>query len=217
MPVTPGAVRCEMREAVASVEARGLPGEWRSKPATPRRILGYARNAVAPVCTLRAHVLLSRIGLHELLSRQGALLTDILYLFPTLGSLCCRKTPQLAVFATLQGALSPQLLPCIELLLPLRLQICLRLRIRHVCPGLRVRHVWPGLRVRHVWLCLRGRRALTLAFCTQFLLPDMPLLLNVALLLLNIAIDRRRRLVALRGRKIWPLRLGRHRTRNVRC
>jgi hypothetical protein len=140
--VTPGAVRCEMREAVASAEACGLPGEWRSKPATPRRILGYARNAVTPVRTLRAHVLLRRIGLHKLLSRQGALLTDIPYLFPALGSLCCRKTPQLAVFATLQGALSPQLLPCIELLLPLRLQSCLRLCIRHVCPGLRVRHVW---------------------------------------------------------------------------
>ena len=120
-------MRCETREAVASVEVRGLRGERRSKPATPRRILGYARNAVTPVRTLRAPVLLRRIGLHKLLSRRGALLTDILYLFPALGSLCCRKTPQLAVFATLQGALSPQLLPCIELLLPLRPQICVRL------------------------------------------------------------------------------------------
>jgi hypothetical protein len=211
-----------MREAVASVEACGLPGEWRSKPATPRRILGYARNAVTPVCTLRAHVLLRRIWLHKLLSRQGALLTDIPYLFPALGSLCCRKTPQLAVFATLQNALSPQLLPCIELLLPLRLQICLRLRIRHVC---------SGLRVRPVWLCLcglRGRRELTLPFCTQLLsldVPlllnlalrslDVPLLLNVALLLLNIAVDHCRCLMALRSRKIWPGRVGR-RARDVR-
>jgi hypothetical protein len=206
--VTPGAVRCETREAVASVETRGLPGERCSKPAAPRRILGYARNAVTPVRTLRAYVLLRRIGLHKLLSRQRALLTDIPYLFPALGSLCCRKTPQLAVFATLQGALSPQLLPCIELLLPLRLQIGLGLGVRHVC---------LRLYIRHVWLCLRARRELTLAFCTQLLSLDVPLLLNVTLLLLNIAIDHRRRLMALRGRKIWPLRLGRHRTRNVRC
>ena len=119
---------------------------------------------------------LRRIGLHKLLPVQCALLTCIPYLFPALGSLCRRKTPQLAVFATLQGALSPQLLPRIELLLPLRLQIGLGLRVRHVC---------PGLRVRHVWLCLRGRRELTLAFCTQLLSLDVPLLLNVPLLLLT--------------------------------
>ena len=199
MPVTPGAMRCEMCEAVTSVEVRGLRCERCSKPATPRRILGYARNAVTAVRTLCTHIRLRRIGLHKLLSRQCALLTCTLYLFPALGSLRCRKTPQLAVFATLQGAFSPQLLPRIELLLPLRLQIGL------------------GLRVRHVWLCLRGRRELTLAFCTQLLSLDVPLLLNVPLLLLNIAVDHRRRLMALRGRKIWPRPVRRRRARDVRC
>ena len=203
-------MRSEMCEAVTPADVGGLRCKWCGKPATPRRILGYARSTITAVRTLRTRIRLRlrRIRLHKLLPIQCALLTGIPNLVPPLGFLRCRNTPQLAVFTTLQGAFSPQLLPCIELLLPLRLQICLRLRIRHVC---------PGLRVRHVWLCLRGRRALTLAFCTQLPSPDMPLLLNVALLLLNIAIDRRRRLVALRGRKIWPLRLGRHRTRNVRC
>ena len=205
MPVTPGPMRCEMREAMASVEARGLSGERRSKPATPRRILGYARNAVTAVRALRTNVGLRRIGLQKLLSRRGALLTCILYLFPALGSLCRRKTPQRTVFATLQDAFSPQLLPRIELLLPLRLQIGL---------GLCVRHVRPGLRVRHVLLC---RPELTLAFCTQLLSLNVPFLLNVPLLLLNIAIDPRRRLMALRGSKIWPRPARRRRARDVRC
>ena len=199
MPVTPGAMRCEMCEAVTPADIGGLRGEWRGKPATPRRIIGYALNAVTPVCALCANIRLRRIGLHKLLSRQRALLTCAPYLFPALCSLRCRNTPQLAVFTTLQGAFSPQLLPCIELLLPLRLQICL------------------GLRVRHVWLCLRGRRELTLAFCTQLLSLDVPLLLNVPLLLLNVAVDHSRRLVALRGRKIWPRPVRRRRARDVRC
>jgi hypothetical protein len=99
-------------------------------------------------------------------------------------------------------------LPCIELLLPLRLQIG---------PGLRVRHVCPGLRARRILLCLRGRRELTLAFCTQLLSLDVALLLNMPLLLLNVAVDHRRRLVALRGRKIWPRPVRRRRARDVRC
>jgi hypothetical protein len=44
----------------------------------------------------------------------------------------------------------------------------------------------------------------------------VPLLLNVPLLLLNIAIDHRRRRVALRSRKIWPRCVGRRRARDVR-
>ena len=101
MPVTPGAMRCEMCEAVTPAEVGGLRGEWRGKPATPRRILGYARNVVTSVRTLRAHVRLRRIGLHKLLPVQCALLTCISYLLPSLGSLRRRKPPQLAVFTTL--------------------------------------------------------------------------------------------------------------------
>jgi hypothetical protein len=42
---------------------------------------------------------------------------------------------------------------------------------------------------------------LTLAFCTQLLSLNVSVLLNVPLLLLNIAVNHRRRLVALRGGK----------------
>ena len=202
MPVTPGAMRCEMREALAPVETGGLSGERCGKTTTARRILGYALSAVTPVRALRTNVRLRRIGLHKLLPVQCTLLTRILYLLPALGSLCRRKTPQLAVFTTLQGVFSPQLLTRIELLLLLRLQIGLGLGVRHVCLGLCIRHVCLGLRVRHVWLCLRGRRELTLAFCTQLLSLNVPLLLDVPLLLLNIAIDHRRRLLALGRGKI---------------
>lgn len=208
MPVTPGAMRCEMCEAVTPADIGGLRCKWCGKPAAPRRIIGYALNAITPVCALCTNARLRRIGLHKLLSRQRALLTCVPYLFPALCPLRCRNTPQLAVFTTLQGAFSPQLLPCIELLLPLRLQICLGLRVRHVC---------PGLRARRILLCLRGRRELTLAFCTQLLSLDVALLLNMPLLLLNVAVDHSRRLVALRGRKIWPRPVRRRRARDVRC
>ena len=210
MPVTPGAMRSEMCEAVTPADVGGLRCEWCREPATPRRILGYARSTITAVRTLRTRIRLRlrRIRLHKLLPIQCALLTGIPNLVPPLGFLRCRNTPQLAVFTTLQGAFSPQLLPCIELLLPLRLQIG---------PGLRVRHVCLGLRARRILLCLRGRRELTLAFCTQLLSLDVALLLNMPLLLLNVAVDHRRRLVALRGRKIWPRPVRRRRARDVRC
>ena len=210
MAVTPGAMRCEMCEAVTPADVGGLRGEWRGKPATPRRILGYARSTITAVRTLRTRIRLRlrRIGLHKLLPIQCALLTGIPNLVPPLGSLRGRNTPQLAVFAALQGAFSPQLLPRIELLLPLRLQIGLGLRVRRVC---------PRLRARRILLCLRGRRELTLAFCTQLLSLDVALLLNMPLLLLNVAVDHSRRLVALRGRKIWPRPVRRRRARDVRC
>ena len=210
MPVTPGAMRSEMCEAVTPADVGGLRCKWCGKPATPRRILGYARSTITAVRTLRTRIRLRlrRIRLHKLLPIQCALLTGIPNLVPPLGFLRCRNTPQRAVFTTLQGAFSPQLLPCIELLLPLRLQIG---------PGLRVRHVCPGLRARRILLCLRGRRELTLAFCTQLLSLDVALLLNMPLLLLNVAVDHRRRLVALRGRKIWPRPVRRRRARDVRC
>ena len=210
MPVTPGAMRSEMCEAVTPADVGGLRCKWCGKPATPRRILGYARSTITAVRTLRTRIRLRlrRIRLHKLLPIQCALLTGIPNLVPPLGFLRCRNTPQRAVFTTLQGAFSPQLLPCIELLLPLRLQIG---------PGLRVRHVCLGLRARRILLCLRGRRELTLAFCTQLLSLDVALLLNMPLLLLNVAVDHRRRLVALRGRKIWPRPVRRRRARDVRC
>jgi len=210
VPVTPGAMRSEMCEAVTPADVGGLRCKWCGKPATPRRILGYARSTITAVRTLRTRIRLRlrRIRLHKLLPIQCALLTGIPNLVPPLGFLRCRNTPQRAVFTTLQGAFSPQLLPCIELLLPLRLQIG---------PGLRVRHVCPGLRARRILLCLRGRRELTLAFCTQLLSLDVALLLNMPMLLLNVAVDHRRRLVALRGRKIWPRPVRRRRARDVRC
>ena len=210
MPVTPGAMRSEMCEAVTPADVGGLRCKWCGKPATPRRILGYARSTITAVRTLRTRIRLRlrRIRLHKLLPIQCALLTCAPYLFPALCSLRCRNTPQLAVFAALQGAFSPQLLPCIELLLPLRLQIG---------PGLRVRHVCPGLRARRILLCLRGRRELTLAFCTQLLSLDVALLLNMPLLLLNVAVDHRRRLMTLGRRKIWPRPGRRCRARDVRC
>jgi len=189
----------EMCEAVTPADVGSLRCEWRGKPATPRRILGYARSTITAGRALCAHVLLRRIGLHKLLPIRCALLTGILNLFPPLGSLRGRKTSQLTVFATLQGAFSPQLLPRIELLLPLRLQICL------------------GLCVRPVWPCLRGRRELTLALGTQLLSLNVPLLPNVPLLLLNVAVDHRRRLMTLGRRKIWPRPGRRCRARDVRC
>jgi hypothetical protein len=176
-------MRCEACEALATVETSGLSGERRSEPAAARRIRRHAGNVVAPVCALRTKVRLGCIGLHKLLSRQGALLTGIPYFLTPLRALGCRKAPQFTVFATLQGAFSPQLLPRVKLLLALRLQICLRLCARPSCPG----------------LCVR--RELTLAFCTQLLSLNVSVLLNVPLLLLNIAVNHRRRLVALRGGK----------------
>ena len=94
-------MRCEMCEALTPVEAGGLPGERRGKPAAARHIRCHAGNVVTSVRTLRAHVLLRRIGLYKLLPVQFALLTCIPYLLPSLGSLCRRKPPQLAVFTTL--------------------------------------------------------------------------------------------------------------------
>jgi hypothetical protein len=114
-------MRSEVCEAVTPADVGGLRGEWRREPAPPCGILRNTCDAVAAVRALCAHVLLRRIGLHKLLAGQRALLTCIPYLLTSLCSLSCRKTPQLAVFATLQGAFSPQLLPRVELLLPLRL------------------------------------------------------------------------------------------------
>lgn len=173
-----------------------LRGKGRSKPAAPRRILRYACDAVAAVRALRTNIRLRRIGLHKLLPRQSALLTCVPYLFTPLRSLRWRKMPQLTVLSTLQGSLSTQLLRCIEFLLPLRLQIC-----RSLC----IRHGSPGLCVRHVRFCLHGRRPLALAFCAQLLPLKVPLLLlNVTLLLLNAAVDRCRCLLSLRRRNVWP-------------
>jgi hypothetical protein len=133
---------------------------------------------------------LRRIGLHELLPGQRTLLTGIPDFFPPLGSLRRRKTPQLAIFATLQGAFSPQLLARVDLLLPLRPQVGLSLRAGHV-----------GLR-------LRGWCPLALPFCAQLLPLNVPLLLDLPLLLLDAPVDHRRCLMALGRRKIWPRDIG---------
>lgn len=199
MPVTPGAVRCEMRETMAPADVGSLCCEWRREPAPPCGILGYPRSTITAVRALCAHVLLRRIWLHKLLAGQCALLTSIPYFFTSLRSLRRRKALQLAIFTALQGAFSSQLLPRIELLLTSRLQVRLNLRTRCVRP------------------CLRGRVRLTLAFSTQLLSLDVPLLLNVPLLLLNIAIDHRRCLLALGRRKIWPRPGWRGRACDVRC
>jgi hypothetical protein len=128
-------MRREVREAVPPAEAVApeagvLRCESRGKSTAASRVRGHARrDVVASVRTLFAHVRLRSVGLHKLLPGQSALLTCILYLFPSLRSLCRRKASQLAVFTTLQGAFSTQLLLCIELLLPLRLHVCLGLRI----------------------------------------------------------------------------------------
>jgi hypothetical protein len=156
------------------------------KTAAPRCILRYACNAVAAVRALCTKVRLRRIGLHKLLSRQSALLTCITYLFTSLGPLRRRKTSQFAVFATLQGTLRAQLLRCIELPLPLRLQIC------------------PGLCIRYVRPCLRGRRQLTLAFCAKLLSLRVPFSLSMSLLLLNATVDHCRGPLALGRRDVGP-------------
>src|SRR4029079_19156372 len=114
-----------MRETMAPADVGGLRCEWRGKPAAPRRILGYPRRTITAVHALCARVPLRRIGLHKLLAGQCALLTGIPYFFTSLPSTRRRKSLQLAISAALQGAFSSQLLPRIELLLPLRLQICL--------------------------------------------------------------------------------------------
>jgi hypothetical protein len=197
-------MRCEALEAVTTVNACGPCGEWRGKASAPCRILRYTCNAITAVCALFAHIPLWRIGLHKLLSRQSALLTRIMNLLAPLGPLCRRETSQLAVLATLQGAFGALLLARIELLLALRLQV-----------------VGLSLPVRRIGLCLRRRSRLALSRRTQLLLLlllacgtqllslNVRRLLNMPLLLLNVTIDHRRRLMALRRRKIWP--------RNVRC
>src|SRR5262245_56148086 len=156
-------MRCKVREAVPPVEAVApidagvLRCERRGKSAPARRVRSHSRDIVTSIRALCTYVRLRSIGLHKLLPGQSALLTCIPYLFTSLRALCCRKTPQFAVFTALQGAFSTQLLPCIELLLSLRLQTCPGLRIRHICLGLCVRHVWPR----------RCGRLLTLAFRTH--------------------------------------------------
>jgi hypothetical protein len=67
--------------------------------------------------------------LDKLLSGQSALLTCITDLLAPLRPLRRRKTLKLAVFATLQGAFSALLLARIELVLTLRLQAGLSLRV----------------------------------------------------------------------------------------
>src|SRR5215467_13706207 len=91
-------------EAVAPVDAGILRRERRGKSAAARRIRSHARDIVAPIRTLCSDVRLRGIGLHKLLSPQGALLTCIVYLFTSLRALRCRKSPQFAIFTTLQGA-----------------------------------------------------------------------------------------------------------------
>jgi hypothetical protein len=141
-------MRCEMRKpaVLTSVDVASSRRERRGETPAPCHIRCHASDVVAPGrALLGTHVLLCRIGLNKLLPVQCALLTGIPYLVPTLGSLCRRKLPQLAVFAALQSALSAQLLTRIKLLLPLSLHIGLSL-----C----------GRRTR---FRLRGWRLLTLA------------------------------------------------------
>ena len=97
--------------------------------------------------------------------------------------------PELAVFLTPQGTLSALLLARIEVLLPLRLQVGLSLRARQIGLSLRRRRLLP---------LAFGTQVLLLAFCAQLLSLNVPLLLDLPLLLLNIAIDHRRRLMSLR-------------------
>jgi hypothetical protein len=49
--LTPSAVRCEARETIAPADVGGLRCKRRGKPATPRRILGYASGTVAAIRT----------------------------------------------------------------------------------------------------------------------------------------------------------------------